>query len=186
MFYLLFQYKDGQEEKGFQKFNTKEELIAFLYKNINRFLIHIIIEPKKEYRFGLVEVAEKKGELTLYCEKCGDLISAQNTTGYCGKCASGSRILTSKKKCSDCGSIIAEWNKSGLCTKCRTANRLKLSKIKRREKREAQKLIEEKSLKKGKCRKCEKEFELEDWQHSSMHWCPECRKSGDYKEYNER
>lgn len=40
-------------------------------------------------------------------------------------------------------------------------------------------------INKGKCRKCKKSFELEDWQHSTLHWCPDCRKLPSYKNFKE-
>lgn len=33
---------------------------------------------------------------------------------------------------------------------------------------------------------CGKEFELEEWQHSTLHWCPKCRNSPEYKEFGQR
>ena len=42
----------------------------------------------------------------------------------------------------------------------------------------------QKPLKKGKCRRCGKSFPLQSWQHSSLHWCPECRKTIGYKDFS--
>ena len=37
----------------------------------------------------------------------------------------------------------------------------------------------------GKCKMpgCGREFRLEAWQHSLLHWCSECRNLGEYKNY---
>jgi len=40
-------------------------------------------------------------------------------------------------------------------------------------------------ISKGKCRRCKGSFNLEDWQHSSLHWCPDCRKLPSYKNFKE-
>ncbi|GAG74967.1 unnamed protein product [marine sediment metagenome] len=40
-------------------------------------------------------------------------------------------------------------------------------------------------LKKGKCCKCGKTFTLKSWQHSSLHWCLNCRQSPEYKNFKE-
>ena len=34
----------------------------------------------------------------------------------------------------------------------------------------------------GKCSRCGKDFALESWQHSKLHWCDDCRRLPDYKE----
>ena len=42
-----------------------------------------------------------------------------------------------------------------------------------------------KTAKKGKCKMpgCGKEFTLESWQHSTLHWCPACRNSPEYQNF---
>ena len=49
MFYVLFQYKKGQEEKGFRRFKSLSEVEEFLWKDANGFSFFKIIEVKKEY-----------------------------------------------------------------------------------------------------------------------------------------
>lgn len=45
--------------------------------------------------------------------------------------------------------------------------------------------INKKELKEGKCRRCGKPFLLEDWQHSTLHWCRLCRQTPEYKNFSE-
>ena len=77
-----------------------------------------------------------------------------------------------KSKCSDCGKPISGQGKTGLCPAC--AVRINRSKIKPKK---------QKSIREGKCSKCKKEFKLKNWQNSSLHWCPKCRKSPGYKDF---
>ena len=196
MFYLLFQYKESKAKKFYIEFKSKgeltkfieEELVKFIKENDENINVTKIIESEKEYKMiwllNLIEIGEDEKKQKLICKKCGEKLSNVNTSGYCIKCEPGSRIDRSKRRCSDCGTKIAEWNKSGKCTKCRVASTVKEESAKRREKRKVKRLIE-KENKMGKCRKCNKDFELEDWQHSSMHWCSECRKLDDYKNFSE-
>ena len=184
MFYLLFQYNENQRGKFYEEFAYKDDLIKYLVDNSKLILRCRIIESEKEYEFKLVRLKEDE---KLECKKCGGEISLGSTTGYCVKCSSGSRLKTAKRTCSTpgCEKKIADWNKSGLCSACHVKRSLSSETAKRREKRAVQKTIEKGEPKKGKCRRCKKEFELEDWQHSSMHWCSECRASPDYKNFSE-
>lgn len=184
MFYLLFKYKKNPQERDYQEFLYREDLIKYLLDNSKLILKHKIIESEKEYEFKLVRLKEDE---KLECKKCGKEITIGSSTGYCVKCSSGSRLKTAKRTCSTpgCETKIADWNKSGLCSACHVKRSLSAETAKRREKRAAQKAIEKGEPRKGKCRRCEKEFELEDWQHSSMHWCSECRASPDYKDFSE-
>ena len=184
MFYLLFQLKKDPAGKCYEEFQYKEDLIKYLFDNSKLILQHKIVESEKEYEFKLVRLKENE---KLECKKCGGDISVGSTTGYCVKCSSGSRLKTAKRICSTpgCEKKIADWNKSGLCSGCHVKRSLSSETAKRKEKRAVQKVIEKSESVKGKCRRCEKEFELEDWQHSSMHWCTECRLSPDYKNFSE-
>ena len=53
------------------------------------------------------------------------------------------------------------------------------------EEKEPKKLEEKKGMRWGKCSKCKRKFLLEEWQNSALCWCPECRKSPEYKNYKE-
>lgn len=184
MFYLLIEYKETPRKKDYLEFKYREDLIEYLLDNSKLFLKHKIIESEKEYEFKLVRLKEDE---KLKCRKCEKEISAGSTTGYCVKCSSGSRLKTSKRTCStpECETKIADWNKSGLCSSCHVKRSLSAETAKRKEKRAVQRVLDKADPKKGKCRKCKKEFDLEDWQHSSMHWCAECRKLPDYQNFTE-
>lgn len=184
MFYLLFQYKDNQKGKCYLEFLYKEDLIKYLLDNSKLISEHKIVESEKEYEFKLVRLKEDE---KLECKKCGGEITIGSSTGYCVKCSSGSRLKTAKRICSTpgCETKIAEWNKSGLCSSCHVKRSLSAETAKRREKRAVNRVLEKGEPKKGKCRRCKKVFELEDWQHSSMHWCSECRASPNYKNFSE-
>ena len=73
--------------------------------------------------------------------------------------------------CPECGKLLPERNITGMCKRC----------WRRTKARSINKPIN--MGRKGRCRLCGKGFDLLDWQHSSLHWCPECRKSQEYTEY---
>ena len=64
MFYLLFQYNSGSQNRDYRGFRKKEELTKFLFENSKKILTHKIIESEKEYEFRLIRIQEKeKAEL---------------------------------------------------------------------------------------------------------------------------
>ena len=88
MYYVFLQYNKGYGEKDFRGFKTEWDLIAFLLKNGKGLLIHKIFKVSKEYKLGLIELAEKtekkkrgrppsKPKLHPRCEECGDLVSCK-------------------------------------------------------------------------------------------------------------
>ena len=114
------------------------------------------IEEEPEKKLREEEVDEEKAEKVI--DDAGQLIEREK------------KRQEEKKKgwklCEKCNSNrVAPSNKEGVCLSCQK--------------------VEEKITREGKCRRCKKEFELEDWQHSSMHWCPDCRLSPDYKDFVE-
>ena len=117
----------------------------------------------------------------LTCKECGREIKGKGKTGLCYSCAHRSKNMkrTKNRRCA-CGNPIADWNKTGRCQKCwHVGMGGSSSNVPRKP------AIREKSLKKGKCCRCGKSFSLESWQHSTLHWCPECRLGSDYKEFRE-
>jgi len=95
-------------------------------------------------------------------------------------------IYSEGKACKGCGNPIANWNESGHCKKCRRNPRH----INRKQYQAAYKSVRAENKKKrrvgkkGKCRLCGRRFQLESWQHSTLHWCPRCRKGEAYQEYS--
>ena len=123
------------------------------------------------------------------CGKCGKAITNRNTLGLCRACAYDKVNFRLGKKCQFCGTRIRDCNKSMCCQKCRKERFLSRESYKysyyeawRSVKQENKRM--HKTEKKGKCRKCGKGFYLEDWQHSTLHWCPSCRDSIDYQTFS--
>lgn len=125
----------------------------------------------------------------LKCSDCGKPITEGSKTGRCRSCAQRRAIVrkleNSKRRC-PCGRKIIAWNGSGLCSKCIQRRRryfyqhdFSSWRAEARRKKKAEK----QAGKKGRCRTCKKEFNLEGWQHSSLHWCPKCQKSDVYKNF---
>ena len=122
------------------------------------------------------------------CSKCGSAITNRNGSGLCRSCAYRINAFSLGKKCKYCPTKIRDCNKSGLCQKCRKTHYLERDNSKypyykawrsvKKEHKQRQRTEEM-----GKCRKCKKAFPLEIWQHSTLHWCPECRKGEDYQGY---
>lgn len=211
MYYIFYQFKTGKV--GYDEYFKESDVLVWILKNGGHCLSYKIFEAVKVYRLGLIEIG--KGKSIRKCRKCGGPIGEQNTSGYCNSCVGSTRLEKSERLCTVCGkNKITAWNKSGLCTSCRNRAGYKLRNKKRKQQRQEKKKkskaleikkeggnlqappIETKSIDKdlpvntpnkniGTCRKCSTKFKLESWQHSSMHWCPECRKSGDYKEFRE-
>ena len=200
MYYIYYELEDGGTE--FKEFETQDEAISHLIFRGRYIKVYHIIYGK-EYKFVLVE-----GDF-LKCKECGNPLCDQNYSGYCKHCYSEARKKEFKKECSECGNKIAAWNKSGLCKRCTdkktSKERVKAYREKKkkptngrkhrkhrvhRESRHSEEVVEEvveepKDPKKGKCCRCKKTFTLEDWQHSTLHWCSDCRKHPDYKNFKE-
>ena len=83
----------------------------------------------------------------------------------------GSARLGGYVTCSECGELLPERNITGMCKRCRRRTVARSD------------YVPVKTGKTGHCRLCGKGFDLLDWQHSSLHWCLECRKSQEYTEY---
>ena len=122
------------------------------------------------------------------CSKCGEAITNKNASGLCRSCSYQVASFSLGKKCKYCPTKIRDCNKSGLCQECRKTHYLERNNSKyqyykawrstKKEHKQRQRTDEM-----GKCRKCTQEFQLEAWQHSTMHWCPECRKGEDYQHF---
>jgi len=119
------------------------------------------------------------------CGKCGKPISNKSKLGLCRACSQTVRKYDKGRQCGGCDKRIADWNVSGYCQECRkkifVANKVQDRKTclsVRQENKQRQR-----TEKMGKCRKCKKAFWLEKWQHSTLHWCPGCRKGEDYQDY---
>ena len=119
------------------------------------------------------------------CGKCGNPISNKSKLGLCQACSQTVGKYDKGRQCGGCDKRIADWNASGYCQECRkrvfVANKVQDRKTclsVRQENKQRQR-----TEKKGKCRKCKRGFRLEKWQHSTLHWCPKCRKSEDYQDY---
>jgi len=125
---------------------------------------------------GAEEVKEYK------CRECGKAISHSNKSGLCHSCIIKIKMKKSTRVCKieGCNEKITTWNKSGLCTyhHHRMRNRRRYYKEFKRNKP----MIKHVG-KMGVCRKCKAIFELEWWQHSTLHWCPACQNSEIYKNY---
>lgn len=139
-----------------------------------------------------VDYQKAMGEIEdgLRCKECGKLISPGSKSGYCKKCVHLPKF--SGKKCKECGVAIAKNNRSGYCKKCHPSHSKEYNR--KRAKRaygyyyvSYKKRVKKKTNgKMGKCKMpgCGKEFPLESWQHSSLHYCPRCGNSQEYKEYH--
>jgi len=120
------------------------------------------------------------------CSKCGEPITDKSKLGLCQACSQTVRKYDKGRQCGGCDKRIANWNASGYCQECRkrvfVANKLQDRKtclsVRQENKRK------QKTEKMGKCRLCKKAFSLEVWQHSTLHWCSECRKGEDYQDYS--
>ena len=119
------------------------------------------------------------------CGKCGKPISNKSKLGLCQVCSQAVGKHDKGRQCGGCDKRIADWNTSGYCQECRKrvfiVNKFQDRKACRSVTQENKR--KQRTEKKGKCRKCKKTFPLEAWQHSTLHWCPECRKGGDYQDY---
>lgn len=204
--YIFYKAKDGQNK--LKQFDEENNALRFIFSENIDIALCEVFEVKRILEFGFISRNEAAKKEELKCTECGGRVSSSAYTGKCHSCSSKSRMGT--RLCEDCGKVkIADWNKAGLCLKCR--NKYRNEKQKRKKKTETKeekvpiqvqvdetkskeetiKEVEEPSPSgkiakvraRGKCRKCKKEFKLEDWQHSSMHWCSECRKHPDYKNY---
>jgi len=119
------------------------------------------------------------------CGECGKPITDKSKLGLCQACSQGMGKYTEGRQCGGCDKRIADWNVSGYCQACRkkvfVANKVHDRKacLSVRQENKQRQMTE----KKGKCRKCKRGFQLERWQHSMLHWCPECRKGEDYQNY---
>lgn len=130
----------------------------------------------KSYRILFKEI---RGEFR--CSKCGAQITVSSKSGLCRSC--GQKLANRKgkvKNCRSCNKKISSRNSTGLCADC----------LRKRQRKyynyaygTTKKKSRQKMGQKGKCRLCKKEFDLESWQHSSLHWCPDCRKLGVYQDY---
>ena len=121
---------------------------------------------------------EIRGEFR--CSKCGRQITISSKSGLCKSCVRKFANLKRMTRNCRCGKKISSWNSSGLCTDC----------LRKRQRRyyilsysNTKKKSKQKTGQRGKCRLCKKKFDLESWQHSSLHWCPECRKLEVYQGY---
>lgn len=117
MFYLLFRFLKGDQEKDYQGFRSKEDMIKFIQEKKEDIRIERVVEATKEFKLNW----------TLRLDEI-DGPRPQR------------RGRPKKKK------------RPGLC----------------------------------KNPDCGEKFELEDWQHSSLHWCPSCRQLPKYKNYDKR
>jgi len=93
-------------------------------------------------------------------------------------------------RCSKCGVPVGKNNKSGLCKDCHPRKSREYWRRKQKNQYDYnyvsyEKQSRKKTAKIGKCKMpgCGKEFRLERWQNSVLHWCPKCRKSSDYQDY---
>lgn len=121
------------------------------------------------------------------CRECGEFLGRQNKSGYCRSCIQLKKLTG--KKCKVCGKAIGRNNKSGYCAKRYSRKRDKQREQQRKQYEyhyvSYEKRAKKKTAKMGRCKMpgCGKEFRLERWQHSSLHYCPKCRKSSEYQDY---
>ncbi len=197
--YIFYKDKDGKNK--LKQFEKESEALKFILSERIDIALCEVFEVKKVLEFGFISKDDSIKKEELKCIDCGGTISSSAYTGRCHSCSSKSKM--GERLCENCGKTkIANWNKTGLCGRCRSKYGNQERNQKRKEKKphdeiEVKKKPEkieqenEQEIKKqknntiGKCRKCTKGFKLENWQHSSMHWCPECRKSPNYKDYVE-
>ncbi len=186
--YIFYKSKDGQNK--LKQFEKESEALRFILSERIDVALCEVFEVKRVLEFGFISKDELPKKEELKCIDCGGRVSNSAYTGKCHSCSSKSKMGT--RLCEDCGEVkIADWNKAGLCIKCRNKylnqKKKKSPEVKKETEKKEQEIEQEVKKKKinkiGKCRKCEKEFKLEDWQHSSMHWCPECRKHPNYKNF---
>lgn len=123
------------------------------------------------------------------CENCGKPIINRSQLGLCRACVYLKVAFTDGKVCQFCGKRIANYNKSECCQDCRIKhlnhkNNKKYGYHKAYRSVTKENKQKRKTKKRGKCRLCKKEFWLEGWQHSSLHWCPACRRGETYQEYS--
>lgn len=121
---------------------------------------------------------EIRGEFR--CSGCGTQITISSESGMCRSCV---RQISNPKrmtKVCKCGVKLASWNMSGFCTDCLKKRQRKYYILTSADNKKKSTM---KTGKRGKCRRCKKRFDLEAWQHSALHWCPECRASNDYQNY---
>ena len=200
MLILIF-YKGKDGINKLREFEKGEDALKFLLSenvdislcemwSVDKKLKLIFVDEEEEITQEgtkpeiVVDVDVARGKEDPKCSECGRGISGKGKTGLCQSCIGRKNIeerdemIAGDRKCERCKKTkISSWNKSGFCRKCGTQVSNEKQKLKiKKEKKEAPK---------GKCRRCKKEFKLEKWQHSTLHWCPECRKTPGYKTYME-
>lgn len=174
MFYVLFQYKKGKKESGFQRFRSLSEVEEFLWKNGRDFGFFKIIEVKKEYTAKCVLIP------------VDDTLKKPSARGRPkkgkGKKEEKEKAETEKLDKEESSKEEIEIDEKPEETE---------EDIKRKDEelmKKSDKAMEtaKKEKKMGRCKRksCLKVFELEDWQHSTLHWCPECQRRPDYKGYD--
>jgi len=123
------------------------------------------------------------------CSECDKPITNRSRLGLCRACSQIARKYSYTRECEGgCGNCIVAWNVSVYCKECMKTHYIEQDPSKytyykawrstKKEHKQRQRTDEM-----GKCRKCTQEFQLEAWQHSTMHWCPECRKGEDYQHF---
>lgn len=171
MFYLFFRYSLADQKKVYEEFKSKEDVIEFIEGKRDEIEIEKVIEAGREFKLNWIlkldEIdkpsPQRRGRPRKEKEKDEPKQLDQEEP---------KKEQEDKEKhwelCSVCEkNRVVSSNKRKICGEC---------------------LQKEKEKKLGHCKRpgCGKEFELEDWQHSSLHWCPDCQQRPDYKNYDKR
>lgn len=116
----------------------------------------------------IMEVYKKTKRLA-ECAECGELKEIK-AKGLCVNCYTRlwkrEKVKRSQSQCEMCGASIRGDELLATCNACAggIGKPAKTGKV-------------------GKCRICCQSFELVKGQHSTLHWCPKCEKSPEYREF---
>jgi len=194
---MLFRYSLADTRKVYEEFKSKEELIKFIKEKKEEIEINKIIEAGKEFKINWILTLDEIGK------------PAPQGRGRPRKKAEDSKIEEIKPKRRRGRprkeKIVSEPEQLEPEESLEEPGEFEDESVEeapeeepdeegqeesKEEETEITKKLEEMKKKKkgrmGRCKRksCLKVFELEDWQHSSLHWCPECRLLPGYKDYD--